>query len=209
MNGVRKRGMHTPIHEHFEQASNAPSINKGPSATALTRPVQRGFTLIELLVVMILMAVLSAAAISTLSFSFGEQDVETEARRLAALLGLASEEALLTGREIGLELNDQQLGFYFFDDLEQRWLSFEQDGPFRQRQLPESITPVLVLEGQPATLAAADDADEDDDQPEPQILMFSSGQMTPFTLTLESGDTEQRWHLEADLLGRIEVKVEE
>ncbi|MDX1443654.1 MAG: prepilin-type N-terminal cleavage/methylation domain-containing protein, partial [Gammaproteobacteria bacterium] len=65
---------------------------------------RQGFTLIELLVVMVLMALLSAAALTTLNFAAGDEDIETEARRIGALVSLAAEEALLTGREIGLEL---------------------------------------------------------------------------------------------------------
>lgn len=170
---------------------------------------EQGFTLIELLVVMVLMALLSAAAISTLRFSFGDDDIETEARRIGALVNLAAEEALLTGREIGMELDQRQISFWEFEPFEQRWLALGQDdGPFRSRTLPDGIETDLVLEGQPVVLGE-DGEDDDDDQPEPQVLMFSSGQMTPFTLLLEDRDIDAEWRIEADLLGRVTVEAVE
>lgn len=187
---------------------------------------RQGFTLIELLVVLVLMAVLSAAAISTLQFSFGEEDVETEARRIGALVSLAAEEALLTGREIGMEIDGREIRFWYFDDIQQRWLPLgQEDGPFRDRRLPEAIDTDLILEGRPITLAAAEsnDEEEDDDstagdtanavdlgdQPEPQVLMFSSGQVTPFTMFLEDAELGTEWRIEVDLLGRVDVEAVE
>ena len=191
---------------------------------------QQGFTLLELLVVMVLMAVLSAAAMSTLNFSAGDEVVETEARRIGALVSLAAEEALLTGREIGMELDQQQLRFWYFDDLQRRWLPLDQDGgPFRNRTLPGTIDADLTLEGRPVVLQnASGDEDEEkaddeedtakdssgdvrtaEEQPEPQVLMFSSGQMTAFTLVLEDAELDAAWRIEADLLGRVTVEVVE
>lgn len=176
-----------------------------------------GFTLIELLVVMVLMAILSAAAIGTISFTFGDEEAETEARRIAALVSLAAEEALLTGREIGMQLEDESLSFWFYDDVEQRWLPLETDGPFRRRTLPETLRSELVLEGRQVLLETGDEDEQEGDgesmndieQPEPQVLMFSSGQVTPFSLLLESETAEQAWRIETDLLGRVKVEAVE
>ena len=186
---------------------------------------QRGFTLLELLVVMVLMAIMSAAAISTLNFSIGDEDIETEARRIGALVSLAAEEALLTGREIGMELDQRQLRFWYFDDLQQQWLPLDQEGgPFRNRTLPDGIETDLVLEGRPVTLRRSDANDDEsnktsqdtmpgqqaalrDEQPEPQVLMFSSGQMTAFTFLLEDVALDAEWRVEADLLGRVTVEA--
>ena len=75
-----------------------------------------------------------------------------------------------------------------------------------------------MLEGRPVSLNttstdevddAAKEADEsmDIEQPEPQVIMFSSGQMTAFTLLLEDRDLDAEWRIEADLLGRVEVEA--
>ena len=62
----------------------------------------RGFTLIELLVVMLLIGIILTFA--TLSLGDGGRGklIDREARRLAALVELAGEDAVLSGRELGL-----------------------------------------------------------------------------------------------------------
>lgn len=173
----------------------------------------RGFTLIEVLVVMVLMALLTAAAMTTLNYAFRNDGAETEARRIAALSRLAAEEALLTGREYGLRIDDDRLRFFLFEDEVGQWQPLDEDNTFRPRPLPEDLDFDLVLEGQAVMLGqgAEDDkeSDNDDNAPEPpQLMFFSSGQITPFTLTVSEADGET-WIIEGDLLGRLEVKRSE
>ena len=170
----------------------------------------RGFTLLELLVVVVLIAILTAAAISTLNFVATDADAETEARRVGALASLAAEEALLTGREYGLRLDDEEIVFLLFDDLTGQWQSLAEDDTFHPRPVPESLDFDLVIEGQEIKLGndAADDSGEtDEDLPEPpQIMFLSSGEITPFTLTISTQDMDaETWTVEGDLLGRMEV----
>lgn len=174
----------------------------------------RGFTLLELLVVVVLIAVLTAAAISTLNFVATDADAETEARRVAALASLAAEEALLTGREYGLRLDDKEIVFLLFDDQTGQWQSLADDDTFHPRPVPESLDFDLVIEGQDIMLGdegaedGADDGGEtEEDVPEPPQMMFlSSGEITPFTLTIRTRDVPpETWTVEGDLLGRMEI----
>jgi hypothetical protein len=45
---------------------------------------------------------------------------------------------------------------------------------------------------------------EQEDQP--QVFLLSSGEMTPFVLTFSAPGTEQRYHIKATLLGRLELE---
>lgn len=173
-----------------------------------------GFTLLELLVVVVLIAILTAAAISTLNFVASDADAETEARRVAALASLAAEEALLTGREYGLRLDDDEIVFLLFDELTGQWQSLAEDDTFRPRPVPESLDFDLVIEGQEIKLGnqSGDETGEtDEDVPEPpQIMFLSSGEITPFTLTISTQDMDaETWTVEGDLLGRMEVTGEQ
>src|SRR3546814_19536228 len=61
---------------------------------------QRGITLIELLVALVIVAVLSAAAVLAIP-DFGARRAEVTAERFTALLGRACERAEVSGRDMG------------------------------------------------------------------------------------------------------------
>lgn len=180
----------------------------------------RGFTLLELLVVMVMMGLMTAAAISTINYVFTDDTAEKHSERLAALVELAAEEALLTGRELGMRIDDDGYAFYQFDERAQAWSAINQQKVFRNRAFPEHIEISLRLEGQAVVLAQEDDQEdqegeetqpdeensEDNDFAEepPQLMFFSSGQTTPFTLEVLDTRDGKRWQLEIDLLGRVE-----
>lgn len=172
-------------------------------------PRSRGFTLLELLVVMVLIAILTAAAISTLKFVAKSADAKTEAHRVAALAGLAAEEALLTGREYGMRIDDEEVVFLLFDDAAGQWQLLADDDTFHPRPVPDAVEFDLVIEGQAISLTPPNEEDtgeEDEDLAEPpQVIFLSSGEITPFTLTVQERDGEETWTVEADLLGRMEI----
>lgn len=177
-------------------------------------PRARGFTLLEILIVMVLIAILTAAAINTINFVVDDADAETEARRIAALGALAAEEALLTGREYGLRIDEKELQFFIFDDASGQWQPLAEDNTFHPRPIPESLDLELVLEGQGITLgeenpdAESQTGEDEEELPEPpQLVFLSSGEITPFTLSIEAEDGET-WTVEGDLLGRMEITGE-
>jgi hypothetical protein len=49
---------------------------------------------------------------------------------------------------------------------------------------------------------------DDSDKPQPQILFFSTGEVTPFGWTLHDPLEKDRWRLSANLLGELELKPE-
>jgi hypothetical protein len=70
----------------------------------------------------------------------------------------------------------------------------------RPRELPAGIELDLELEENPPPGLSAEDAEQ------PQVFLLSSGEMTPFVLTLSAPGTEFRYSIKASLLGRLELE---
>ncbi|NND54386.1 MAG: type II secretion system minor pseudopilin GspH [Gammaproteobacteria bacterium] len=142
----------------------------------------RGFTIIEILVVVVVIGVM--VSIFTLSVgSFADDQGAEDMRRLEALIELASEEAAMQGREIGLTFYQHGYEFAvlgFLTDAEGRpytqWSVMEQDRIFRPRNLGEDIAVDLELNEDEMVLLYERDTRE---EYEPQIFILSSGEIEP------------------------------
>lgn len=155
----------------------------------------RAFTLIELLVVIVLLGILVSVAVLSVGGSSTARELRDEARRLAALIGVLSDEAVLDSREYGLLVDSQGYRVLRYDEAAARWRESERR---EARELPEWMRLELALDGTPLVLLAppkrADDRAglSDDDarakrrgpRLEPQLLILSSGELSPFSLRL-------------------------
>ncbi|MFP5412257.1 MAG: GspH/FimT family pseudopilin [Gammaproteobacteria bacterium] len=90
---------------------------------------QRGFTLLELLVAIVIAGVLIGVA--TLSIGGFDRGLRFEADRLAQLLSLAREEALVRGAPIRLEADEERYRFAIWRD--RRWQPILDDRDLRER----------------------------------------------------------------------------
>ncbi len=137
---------------------------------------QHGFTLIELLVTLLLMGVL--ASLATLAVGGqAQRQANDEARRLYHLLGYASDEAALTGEEYGLRLDSEGYGFVRFDPAEEQWLPASAQ-EFADHMMPAGIGLDIRVEHTPVLAAAR----RKDAQRSPEVLILSTGEISPFHL---------------------------
>lgn len=158
------------------------------------------------------MVVIIAITVSFASLSLSSRAIEerlaTEAERLDALLRLAADEAVVQGQEIGLLVANDGYAFYRLE--QNRWQPYE-EGPLRERVLPEGLNLRLVnAGGEEAQLPLPADAEEDGDKQhkrvQPQILLLSSGELTPFVLELSVARLPVRYRAEGRITGQIELE---
>jgi general secretion pathway protein H len=142
------------------------------------RHTVRGFSLIELLVVVAIVGVLALAVTLSIGGS-AQRQLLREAERFQALIGQACEQAELSGREIGVIVGAGGYSFRMLGGTE--WRDFPEDAPLRTRPWIDGLRVDLSSEGRHVDLLATRDA-------APQLVCFSSGELTPFALTLELGD---------------------
>lgn len=153
-----------------------------------------GFTLIEILVVIVIIGVLALAVTIGIATAGGERQLTREAERMQALVDHACIQAELSGREIGVRLD---AGGYAFATLGfDGWMADERKDELRPRVWVTGLSVELMRDGHPLRLAS------DTSEP-PQIVCFSSGELSPFVLRLHLGDIAAYYELRGESDGRI------
>lgn len=160
--------------------------------SCFSRRAAGGFTLIEMMVVLVIIA--SMAGLLVMGFKDSpEQRLRREADDLAALLNVAADEAVMRSMELGLAIDTEGYRFVYFDLEKKQWLAVAEKtlGP---HLFPDTISVSIALDGerldeQSLERIRALSERSDDDRLRPMLLLLSSGEVTPFTLTLGYGET--------------------
>jgi general secretion pathway protein H len=135
---------------------------------------KQGFTLIEMMVVVVIAAVLMGAVSMSFPSSKGDDLLKEQMDRVVALINFAQDEAVLQSREFALAVD--QSGYAFFVNNEGSWVEAQE--AFSHKEFPDVIQPNLYIEGVPIALSKKS-------KTKPQILILSSGEVTPFTYKLD------------------------
>jgi general secretion pathway protein H len=174
----------------------------------------RGFTLIEILVVVIIIATISSIALLSLNLIGDDRELDTERKRLATLLEVAQDEAVMQGREFGVEILRTGYRFVEFDPLTSQWSEILYDDLYRLRKLPDGMELELYVEDKRIMLDADpkvfeppkdDEISMEVDNYMPHLLVFSSGEMTAYEIRLRRDANDQELVMRGDILGDIEI----
>jgi general secretion pathway protein H len=151
----------------------------------------RGFTLLEMLIV-VAIAGITLGVVSFNAFGGARQALQNDAQRIALLLQLTREEAILRNRPTAFEADSSRYRFLVREDS--GWQLLEQDDMLRQREFKRppirlSINPAQANSGQADSL---------------RITFGREPIDKPFALTMDSGDASVV--IRADGIGHFSVE---
>lgn len=182
-----------------------------------SRSQSRGFTLIEILVVVVIIATIVSITLLSVNVAGEDSALDTERRRLASLIETMQDEALLQGREFGIEIMTSSYRFVEFDPLTRQWSEVPGDDLYRLRKLPDGLEFELFIDDRRVDLKDDPGQLDDPDRPRaagsnpylPHLFVFASGESTVFELHILRRELDRRLTLRGDILGELEFDDDE
>jgi len=154
--------------------------------------VQRGFTLLELVAVLAIVGLVAGMVVLAYSDERRTSMVREEAQRLARVIEIAEQEAILTGRPLGLALGGA--GYAVVRRDGERWSAIEGDALLAAHTVPAGIEVVLAGTGYTAPGA-------------PALVFLPSGERLGAGIEVNDSVSGMRLVLEADRSGRYVVSA--
>ena len=185
-----------------------PTSGTGTSRTRASRVASAGFSLLELLVVVAIIGLLAQAVALSWRALGNDQEIEQETGRLRSMIDLLNEEALMQSRDYGILFTETGYRFFVFDYQQLEWELPQGDRLLEPHALPPLLSMTLLLDGR-EVLLEPDFESQDIEDAEPQVMLLSSGEVTPFVIEMTRAGTAGRFELTAELDGELSVAQKE
>jgi general secretion pathway protein H len=158
----------------------------------------RGFTLIELLVVIFIISIVAGVALISIGQSQSSK-VQAFAKQVTETLLLAQQQAMLQPVVLGVYLDERNIQFLDLSSQPGRqplWRK-RQDKLLGVLEVPDQLTVKLSQADEQPDVQANSKAIN------PQIVISTNGDLTPFTLYLGLRDEKPRFVIRGDVDGSI------
>ena len=167
----------------------------------------QGFTLVEILVVIVIIGVMLGTMLLSLGDRGNDSQLEKERDRLAALISYVQERAALQTIEYGLRCEQGGYRFVMYDSRKAQWLEDPLDELLRARPLPDGLELALSVEDRAIVLPARTDPRKPVASLDltPQVMIYSSGDLTRFRLTLMRAAAHRSVVLAGASAGKVEI----
>ena len=151
-----------------------------------------GFTLMELLVVVVVLGILLGSAVISLNLGDDQRGMQAYGQRMAQRIELARDRAIQNNQEWGLRVSREKYQFVVSDELQRQWIPQPQ-APFKPDEPPQPVVYDLRvqdnggIELNSGLFAQSQDndqkvLDETGTQELPDVVFFSSGEASQFSL---------------------------
>ncbi|XDF65527.1 type II secretion system minor pseudopilin GspH [Vibrio cholerae] len=179
----------------------------------------RGFTLLEILLVLVLVSASAVAVIATFPVSV-KDEAKISAQSFYQRLLLLNEEAILSGQDFGVRIDVDTRRLTFLQlTADKGWQKWQNDKMTNQTTLKEGLQLDFELGGgawqkddrlfNPGSLFDEEMfADEKKEQKQaPQLFVLSSGEVTPFTLSIfpKGQEPDEQWRVTAQENGTLRL----
>ncbi len=171
-------------------------------APVLTRR-RAGFTLIEILVVLVIIAVLTSIAVLSVGVLGKDRGLETEGERYTDVVAAAEEQAQLEGRDFGIRFAASRYEVLTYVARRDRWESVADDRLYAVHELPAGVSARLEIEGRPIQFSE----DKPGQVRVPQVLLYSSGDVSPYRLSFGRDGSAESWAVDGDADGTLKVTL--
>lgn len=168
---------------------------KSATGISTNNPQQSGFTLLEVMVTVMLIGIITTFAVLSLRGGSDTERLAREAKRLAALLTLSHQEAILSGEQHGVRFSET--GYTFLNRVNQEWLLPANSSILTEYQLPKDLKLALWVEDRRIRLG-------DTAANLPQVLLLADGEATDFLVTFSVADSiRPGYSLSGNALGEL------
>lgn len=164
----------------------------GAPARARSGARVRGFTLIEILVVLVIIVVMSAAALYRITIAGVDRGLELEGDRLGDVINAATQQSGLEGRDLGLRLLPDRYDVLAYSALRNEWQPVTDDRLFESHSIPDGVHMTLELEGKPTVLKPPADGEPI----QPQVIVSAAGDTSTYRLILSRDGSDLTFTIE-------------
>ena len=151
-----------------------------------------GFTLLEVMVVIAMMAIMTAFVVPYLPGDRGEL-LQAEMDRFESKVAYAQTQAILQSQDLGLIVDEES--YKFVRRVQSGWQVFDEE-PLKSEPIEKFLKQRVLIED----VEIVPEISDDPELLKPNILFYSSGEMSPFKYELALSE-QQYLSLEFDPLG--------